>query len=250
MDNQRIKVVIPARLESSRLPGKVLADIHGHPMLWHVYQRCLEAKVPSEVLIATDSEEIAKQAASWGARAIMTSADCTCGTDRIASVVEQLEAEIIINVQGDEPLIDPDLVDELSRRAVESGADMVTPILKITESTILNSPTTVKVVIREDSSALYFSRSPVPFIRDAQPDQWVENGDFWLQVGTYAFRSDILVEYRTWNESALEKAERVEQLRFLEAGKTIQTFQTFSHSIAVDTLEDLEKVRKLMASTN
>jgi 3-deoxy-manno-octulosonate cytidylyltransferase (CMP-KDO synthetase) len=250
MDNQRIKVVIPARLESSRLPGKVLADIHGHPMLWHVYQRCLEAKIPSEIIIATDSQEVAEQAISWGARAIMTSPDCTCGTDRIASVVEQLESEIIINVQGDEPLIDPDLVDELGRRAVESGADMVTPIFKISEAEILTSPTTVKVVIREDGTALYFSRSPVPFIRDAEPDQWVENGDFWLQVGTYAFRSDVLVEYRTWVESALERAERVEQLRFLEAGKTIQTFQTFSHSMAVDTQEDLEKVRKIMDPTN
>ena len=176
----------------------------------------------------------------------MTSPDCACGTERIASMVDQLDAEIIINVQGDEPLIDPGLIDELGRRATMSDAEMVTPVIKITDPQILTSPTTVKVVIREDGIALYFSRSPIPFVRDAAPDGWIEKTDFWLQVGTYAFRRDVLLEYRHWPESALERTEKIEQLRFLEAGKTIQTFETHSHSIAVDTPEDLEKVRLIM----
>lgn len=247
MVSPRILVVIPARLQSTRLPGKVLADIHGHPMLWHVYHRVKMAQLPLEVLVATDSEEVAKQVDSWGARAIMTSPDCSCGTDRIASIVDQLDAEIIINVQGDEPLIDPDLVDELGRRAIESGSDMVTPVVKITDTEILMSPNTVKVVIRPDGSALYFSRCPVPFFRDSEPAGWVEKTDYWLQVGTYAFTKGVLQEYRQWSESALEKAEKVEQIRFLEAGKTIQTFETKAQTIAVDTPEDLAEVRKIMA---
>jgi len=198
MATHNIVVVIPARLQSTRLPGKVLADIHGHPMLWHVYDRAKMAKIPAEVLVATDSDEVAKQVASWGAKAIMTSPACSCGTDRIASIVDQLNADIIINVQGDEPLIDPDLIDELGRRAIESHADMVTPVIKISDPEVLTSPNTVKVAIREDGTALYFSRSPIPFIRDAQPEQWVENGEFWLQVGTYAFQRDVLLEYREW----------------------------------------------------
>ena len=224
-----------------------MADIHGHPMLWHVYEQAKKATLPDEVLIATDSEEIAQQVQIWGARAIMTSPDCTCGTDRIASMVDQLDAEIIINVQGDEPLIDPELIDELGRRATMSDADMVTPLVKITDPKILTSATTVKVVITEEGIALYFSRSPIPFVRDAAPEEWVEKSDFWLQVGTYAFRKNVLLEYRHWPESALEKLEKIEQLRFLEAGKTIQTFETHSHSMAVDTPEDLEKVRQIMA---
>lgn len=247
MATHNIVVVIPARLQSTRLPGKVLADIHGHPMLWHVYDRAKMAKIPAEVLVATDSDEVAKQVASWGAKAIMTSPACSCGTDRIASIVDQLNADIIINVQGDEPLIDPDLIDELGRRAIESHADMVTPVIKISDPEVLTSPNTVKVAIREDGTALYFSRSPIPFIRDAQPEQWVENGEFWLQVGTYAFQRDVLLEYREWKESALERVEKIEQLRFLEAGKTIQTFETHSQSMAVDTPEDLERVREIMA---
>ena len=247
MATHNIVVVIPARLQSTRLPGKVLADIHGHPMLWHVYNRAKMAKIPVEVLVATDSEEVAKQVDTWGAKAIMTSPDCSCGTDRIASIVDQLNADIIINVQGDEPLIDPDLIDELGRRAIESHADMVTPVIKISDPEVLTSPNTVKVAIREDGTALYFSRSPIPFIRDAQPEQWVENGEFWLQVGTYAFQRDVLLEYREWKESALERVEKIEQLRFLEAGKTIQTFETHSQSMSVDTPEDLERVRKIMA---
>jgi len=238
---------IPARLQSTRFPRKVLADIHGKPMLWHVCQGVAQAKMIDEIWVLTDSKEVFDAAGSWGVKAVMTAEDCPSGTDRIASVVSVLDAEIIVNVQGDEPLIDPELIDELGRRATMSDADMVTPLVKITDPKILTSATTVKVVITEEGIALYFSRSPIPFVRDAAPEEWVEKSDFWLQVGTYAFRKNVLLEYRHWPESALEKLEKIEQLRFLEAGKTIQTFETHSHSMAVDTPEDLEKVRQIMA---
>ena len=240
-------VVIPARLQSTRLPWKVLLDIHGHPMLWHVHRRAKQAKLASEVLIATDSEEIAEHVNSWGSRAIMTSPDCSCGTERIASMVDQLDSEIIVNVQGDEPLVDPELIDELIRRASLSDADMVTPVVKITSADVLSSDTTVKVVVREDGTALYFSRSPIPFLRDVEPQAWVQKTNFWLQVGTYAFRRDVLLEYREWPESPLERLEKIEQLRFLEAGKKILTFETQFQSMAVDTQPDLEKVRQILS---
>lgn len=247
MSNQSVILVIPARLQSTRLPGKVLADIHGHPMLWHVYSRAKMAKIPSEVLIATDSEEVARRVADWGGRAIMTSPDCTCGTERIASIVDQLDAEIIINVQGDEPMIDPGLIDELGRRGRSSGADMVTPVVKISATDVLMSPNTVKVAIRQDGRALYFSRSPIPYLRDANPETWMESSVHWLHIGAYAFRRQALMDYMTWPQGELEGLEKIEPLRFLEEGKTIQTFETTSHSVAVDTPEDLDKVRHIMA---
>jgi 3-deoxy-manno-octulosonate cytidylyltransferase (CMP-KDO synthetase) len=158
-----------------------------------------------------------------------------------------LDAEIIVNVQGDEPLTDPSLIDELIRRASSSDADMVTPVIKITSTEVLTSHNTVKVVVREDSTALYFSRSPIPFVRDVELEGWVGKTNFWLQVGIYAFRREALLEYRKWPESALERLEKIEQLRFLEAGKKILTFETKSQSIAVDTPDDLERVRQLLA---
>lgn len=240
-------VVIPARLESTRLPGKVLADIHGNPMLWHVYQRVKQCSLPSDVLVVTDSEEIAQHVNDWGGQAMMSSPECSCGTERIASIANQLDADIVVNVQGDEPLIAPDLVDELIRRCRSSDADMVTPVVKIESAEILESNTTVKVVVRPDGTALYFSRSPVPYIRDADPKTWPLSTDFWLQVGTYAFRREVLLEYMTWPEGTLEMLEKIEQLRFLEAGKKILTFETHHQSIAVDTPDDLEKVRRIMA---
>jgi len=240
-------VVIPARLESTRLPRKVLADIHGNPMLWHVYQRVKQCSLPSDVLVVTDSEEIAQHVNDWGGQAMMSSPNCSCGTERIASVADQLDADIVVNVQADEPLIAPDLVDELIRRCRSSDADMVTPVVKIKSAEILESNTTVKVVVRPDGTALYFSRSPVPFVRDVDPKRWIQYTDFWLHVGTYAFRREALLEYVKWPEGPLERLEKLEQLRFLEAGKKILTFETQHQSIGVDTQDDLEKVRGIMA---
>lgn len=229
------------------MPGKILADIHGHPMLWHVFQQIKKCELPADILVVTDSDEIARQVTSWGGRAIMSSPDCTCGTERIASICDQLDAEIVVNVQGDEPLIDPALIDNLITNCRASDADMVTPVVKIESTAILESNTTVKVVVRHDGTALYFSRSPVPYIRDAVPADWTKTTDFWLQVGTYAFRREVLLEYMTWPEGTLEMLEKVEQLRFLEAGKKILTFETKHHSMAVDTPDDLAKIREIMA---
>ena len=178
----------------------------------------------------------------------MTSPKCSCGTERIASISNQLDAEIVVNVQGDEPLIAPDLVDELIRQCRLSDADMVTPVVKITSTEVLQSNTTVKVVTRHDGTALYFSRSPIPHIRDVELSKWHTTSGYWLQVGTYAFRREVLLEYLKWPEGTLEMLEKVEQLRFLEAGKKILTFETHHQSIAVDTQSDLENIRDIMSS--
>ena len=240
-------MVIPARLKSYRLPGKVLSDIHGHSMLWHVYHRVKQASLPADVLIVTDSNEIAHHVEGWGGTAMMSSPNCSSGTERIASIADQLDADIVVNVQGDEPLIAPALVDDLIRYCRSSDADMVTPVLKIDSVEILESNSTVKVVVRSDGTALYFSRSPVPYVRDVPLKQWTQTADFWLHIGSYAFRREVLIEYLTWPVGQLEKLEKLEQLRFLEAGKKILTFETLHRSVSVDTPDDLETVRGMMA---
>ncbi|MCH7863495.1 MAG: 3-deoxy-manno-octulosonate cytidylyltransferase, partial [Proteobacteria bacterium] len=157
---------IPARLQSTRFPGKVLADIHGRPMLWHVYQGVSRAQNIKEVWVLSDSQEVVDQASSWGAKALLTSEDCPSGTDRIASVIGSLDADVIINVQGDEPLISSEVIDRLATAIENSPADVATPVYPITTLEELTSPNVVKVVRGHDGSVLYFSRSPVPHVRD------------------------------------------------------------------------------------
>lgn len=249
MSTSRSVVVIPARLQSTRLPRKVLADICGWPMIRHVYHRARQARLPAEVLVATDSDEVARNVTGWGGNVVMTSPDCTCGTQRIASIVDQLDASVVVNVQGDEPLLEPELIDQLIEAIRESAADMVIPVRKITSLDMLMSPTAVKAVLRSDGQVMYFSRSAVPFIRDLPAERWLERHAYWVVVGTAAFRSRALLEYRDWPEGILENLEKVEQFRFLEAGKQIWAIETQLDSIAVDVPEDLERARKLVAES-
>ena len=239
-------VVIPARLESSRLPRKILADICGWPMIRHVYERCQQSSLSSGVIIATDSDEVAENVRSWGGEVIMTSPDCTCGTERIATIVDQLEADVVVNVQGDEPLIDPALIDHLIQAATNSTADMVIPVRKIEDLETLTNPNTVKAVLNSLGRVIFFSRNAVPFIRDLPLEQWLKRNDYWVVVGTASFRRTALSEYVDWPESRLESLEKIEQLRFLEAGKEILAISTQLNSIAVDVPEDLDKARMLV----
>ncbi|RKZ39521.1 MAG: 3-deoxy-manno-octulosonate cytidylyltransferase [Gammaproteobacteria bacterium] len=239
-------VVIPARLASLRLPHKVLADIGGHPMLWHVYQRCLQASKVDEVHVATDAEEVAKAVREWGGKVWMTDSTCVSGTERIVTIVDKLEGDIIINVQGDQPLIEPELINQVIDvfEKVEPLPDIVTPVCSILDEKIFN-PNLVKVIRRHDGYALYFSRHSIPYIRNNR-----ENGSksitFWGHIGIYGYRRKILEEYHLLPKSYLEDAEKLEQLRFLQAGKSIFTFVTSHYPISVDTQADLEKVRSLL----
>lgn len=242
-------VVIPARLASSRLPRKVLADLNGQPMLWHVYQRCLQASKVQEVHIATDSEEVAAIVCQWSAQVWITDAACASGTERIVSILDQLDADIIINVQGDQPLLAPQVITQLITvfEQQQPLPDIVTPACRIEDKSIFD-PNVVKMVVNHEGVALYFSRSPIPYVRDVDPHQWLNTTVFWGHVGIYGYQRQVLEAYPYLPASPLENAEKLEQLRFLQAGKQIFTFVTEHHPISVDTPADLEQVRALMAA--
>jgi 3-deoxy-manno-octulosonate cytidylyltransferase (CMP-KDO synthetase) len=248
MKNLKAIVVIPARLASSRLPNKVLADIGGHPMLWHIYHRCLQASKASEIHIATDSEEVSKVVQSWGGKVWMTDSNCVSGTERIVTILDKLEADIIVNVQGDQPLIDPDFINQLIEIFEKTTPlpDIVTPVCAINDDKIFD-PHLVKVTRRHDGYALYFSRQPIPYSRDVvETKNWAISTTFWGHVGIYGYRRQVLEEYYSLPESPLENAEKLEQLRFLQAGKSIFTFMTDHYPISVDTQDDLDQVRAII----
>lgn len=243
-----IVVVIPARLASSRLPRKVLADIAGRPMLWHVYRRCLKADGVDAVHVATDSEEVAEHVRSWGGQAWMTDPDLPSGTARIAAIAPQLDADIIVNVQGDEPLLDPALVSLVARALAMGNAppDIATPVFPLSWADALN-PNLVKVVLRHDGYALYFSRQAIPHLRDIAPEERAHDGIFWGHIGVYGYRRQTLLDFPALPRSPLEDAEKLEQLRFLQAGKQILTVPTTYIPTPVDVASDLERARVLMA---
>lgn len=238
-----ISVVIPARLGSTRLPRKVLLDIGGKPMLRHVWERASAMTLATEVCIATDSDEVAVAAQSWGAQVAMTSPDCASGTERIASLLATLKGDFILNVQGDEPFIPPALLDALVAAWQETGADIVTPVYRITDVQALADPNRVKVVRAGDGRALYFSRSTVPHIRGRPPEHWAESGLHWAHIGVYGYTRPVLEAHAQLSPSALEEAEKLEQLRFLDHGYRIQTVESAYHPLGVDTQEDLERAR-------
>ena len=237
--------MIPARLESTRLPRKVLADLCGHPMLWHVWQRASQARLVSQVWVATDSAEVFDLVEGWGGRAVMTSPDCASGTERIVSILAHLQGDLVLNVQGDEPLVDPGMLDGLVETCQSTGCKMATPVYAITRLEELLNPNIVKVVRSYGGCALYFSRSPIPFVRDLPQARWLEVTSFWGHVGVYAYRREVLEAYPDLTPSPLEQSERLEQLRFLEAGIDILTVETSYRPVAVDVETDLERVRRL-----
>ena len=231
--------IIPARWESSRFPGKPLCMIAGKPLLRHVWERCRRAESLDEVIIATDDMRIAKAAFDWGAQVAMTSPKHRSGTDRIAEVVGKLKsAALIINIQGDEPLVDPKLIDRLVG-ALRSDAkiDMITAANPFANSAEALSPHQVKVVVDLSGRALYFSRAPIPFPRDrTAPIKYLRH------QGIYGFRRDALLRFVKWKTSPLERAESLEQLRALENGVRVHVLVTKHGSFGVDTPEDARAV--------
>jgi 3-deoxy-manno-octulosonate cytidylyltransferase (CMP-KDO synthetase) len=239
--------IIPARLGSTRLPRKVLADIHGHPLIWHVWQRVSQAERIAAVYIATDSDEVRAAVEAWGGRVLMTSPDCRSGTERLATCLDRIDAERIINVQGDEPLIDPAMLDALILRWEASPADLITPVFRIHTQDEISNPNIVKVARAQSGEALYFSRSPIPFVRDLPPERWLDQHTFWGHIGVYGYERHVLEAYPALPVSPLEQAESLEQLRFLDAGYRFQTVETTYRPVAVDVADDLERVRVLIA---
>ena len=247
VDTPTAQVVIPARMDSSRLPGKMLADIAGKPMLRHVCERSAQARLVSSVSVATDSPQIAEHVRDWGFLVHMTSPDAPSGTARIASVLDKLDSQIIVNVQGDEPLIEPGLIDKVVTALRASDAAVATPVYPIVGPSDIQDPNVVKVVVDSAGRAMYFSRSPVPHVRDASVQDWPRTVQFWGHVGLYGFKRSALAAYPALPAGELETSERLEQLRFLEAGIAIQTVRTQSQPVGVDTPDDLERVRRIFA---
>jgi len=236
-----ILCVIPARYSSTRLPGKPLAMIAGKPMIQHVYERASRAQRPKLVLVATDHPLVYEAVEGFGGRAIMTSPHHPTGTDRLAEVAEKFpEVDLIINVQGDEPLIPPEIIDDLAQ-AFDQNQDlqMATLMTEMDESEY-SIPSAVKVVTDLEGYALYFSRSLLPFPRS---DAGIP---VYKHIGIYAYRRDFLLKFAKLSPTPLEETESLEQLRALEHGYKIKVLKTDFKSIGVDTLEDLEKVNLLL----
>lgn len=238
--------VIPARYGSTRLPGKALAMLAGKPMVQHVYEAATRAMRLDEVFIATDDERIMAAATTFGGRAVMTSSEHRSGTDRIAEVARKLDAQIIVNIQGDEPLMQAEPIDQIvafleAHRAVPM-ATVMTPLQRRED---VDNPNVVKVVIDQDGYALYFSRAPIPFVREQSANQ-VRH---LKHLGLYGYQRHFLLQFPHLAPTPLEQLEQLEQLRALEHGYKIKVLETQHDSIGVDTADDAAKVEALLTKS-
>lgn len=253
----KITAIIPARYASTRFKGKPLANILGKPMIQHVYEGVSKSKLIDDIIIATDDDRIFNTAKSFGANVIMTSPYHTTGTDRVAEVARSLRSEIIINVQGDEPLIKGSIIDKAVRPLIkDSDIKMGTIVTKIDEVEDWFNPNVVKVVVDKNGFALYFSRSPIPFPRDLKIDrlksipcrikeQFIKN--IFKHIGVYIYRKDFLIKFSKMRPTPLEKLEKLEQLRALENGYKVKIVKVDYQPVSVDTPEDLKKVIEILS---
>lgn len=239
--------IIPARYASTRFPGKPLVDINGMSMIQRVYKQASLSARLSGVVVATDDQRIFDHVKSFGGRVMMTSADHRSGTDRVAEVVRKLESNgekhsVAINIQGDEPFIQPQQIDSLIDIFLESHADIGTLVKVIDKSEDIFDQNIVKVVTDKHGKALYFSRSPIPFVKNTISDEWYKENTFLKHIGIYGYKTDTLQELTTLPVSPHEKAESLEQLRWLYYGFSVFTKVTDIETIGVDTPEDLSKL--------
>jgi 3-deoxy-manno-octulosonate cytidylyltransferase (CMP-KDO synthetase) len=254
-------VIIPSRYHSTRFPGKPLSLLKGKTLIQHVYENSRGAHLIGDVIVATDSETIFEEVLSFGGKAVMTREEHPSGTDRIAEVAATVDYDIIVNVQGDEPLVRPQMVDDVISLLRDERASMGTLMKRITEADEVLDPNVVKVVIDAEGFALYFSRSPIPYHRDewklSSSEQRAESRDVkstieirnfhcYKHIGIYSYRREALLALSRMKPTELEKIEKLEQLRALEKGIKIKTKETFFEIFGVDTPEDLEKVGKCL----
>jgi 3-deoxy-manno-octulosonate cytidylyltransferase (CMP-KDO synthetase) len=242
--------IIPARFQSTRFPGKPLVLLGGKPIIQWVYENA--KKTLAEVYIATDDERIYRAVEAFGGRAVYTSSNHRSGTDRCAEaarkVAETIRFDVVINIQGDEPFIRPDQIEGLKECFNSPETEIATLIKPITNSAEIININRPKVVINKNQEAMYFSRSPIPFVRDCEMEEWINCITFYSHIGLYAYRFDILLELTKLPVGLLEQAESLEQLRWLENGYRIKTAQTLFENIGIDTPDDLEKAEILLRS--
>jgi len=244
MSDPKVIVVIPSRYASTRLPGKALVELAGKPMVQHVYERAKRAQTVHRVMVATDDQRIIDAVTAFGGEARMTRADHRTGTERIAEVAVHEAGDVFVNVQGDEPLIDPVAIDTAVGALLEEPqAQISTVATAIRHAGDIMDPNVVKTVLDFDGNALYFSRAPIPWIRDTQQKLHVK---YWKHLGLYVFQREALLEFPTLPQGELEKIEQLEQLRWLENGWKIRVAEVAHDAVSVDVPEDVARVEKLM----
>lgn len=233
--------VIPARFRSTRFSGKVLADLGGKPVIQHVWENAKKSRMLDDLVIAADDERIIKEAESFNAKAIYTSPDQPSGTDRLVEVVNPIDVEVVINIQGDEPMVRPEMIDELAMTILEKrDVKMATLAKRIDDQDEIKNPNVVKVIIDRDGFALYFSRSVIPYPRHRTKPV------YYKHLGIYAYTKDFLFEFANLPKSHLEMTEGLEQLRVLENGHRIKVVETKFDTIGIDTPEDLKKAKQAL----
>ena len=239
--------IIPARYASTRFPGKPLIDIQGKTMLQRVYEQATKSKQLNRVVVATDDERIFNHVKSFGGEAVMTAAHHPSGTDRCWDALQQLEEnfQYVINIQGDEPFIKPEQIDELANELKDGTTELATQMIAVDNHEILFDKGEVKIVLNTNNEALYFSRMVIPFIKGVDEKEWHQHHTYYRHVGMYAYRKDILEKITKLPVSSLEKAESLEQLRWVENGFKIKCVLTKFDSHCIDTPEDLKKLLHL-----
>ncbi|MEW6570862.1 MAG: 3-deoxy-manno-octulosonate cytidylyltransferase [Nitrospirota bacterium] len=247
--------MIPARYNSTRFPGKPLYPLKGIPLIKHVYDNSKLSRLADDVLVATDSEEILKKVHSFGGKAVMTDKRHSSGTDRIAEVAASMNCDIIVNVQADEPLIRPQMIDDVITILHDRRADIGTLTRKIEDLDEILDPNVVKVVFDKEHFAIYFSRAPIPYYRDKWKsiseirDSKFEILNFYKHVGIYSYRREALLSFAGMPQTELEKTEKLEQLRALENGMKIKVKETPFTTYGVDTPVDLERIEKCLSTS-
>lgn len=239
--------IIPARYASTRFPGKPLIDIEGKSMIQRVYEQASKSKALTDVVVATDDERIKQHVEAFGGKAVMTSEDHPSGTDRCWDALQQMDGEYkyVVNIQGDEPFIDPQQIDSLALM-LDGQIELATQMIPVDSHDVLFDMGEVKIVLNENNEALYFSRMVIPYIKGVDQSEWHKHHNYYRHVGMYAYRTDVLEQITKLSVSSLEKAESLEQLRWLEKGYKIKCVVTTFDSHCIDTPEDVEKVLKLM----
>ena len=241
--------IIPARWASSRLPGKPLADLCGKPVIQHVYERCLKARSLAQVIVATDDERIMSAVAAFGGRAVMTSSHHPNGTSRVAEVAARVECDYVVNIQGDEPFIQPQQLEAVKacfEDVTTQIATLVKPFTADEPFAVLENVNSPKVVVNTNWNALYFSRSIIPYQRNAEKQDWLKGHTYYKHIGLYAYRTDVLKEITMLPQSSLELAESLEQLRWLENGYKIKVGISEVETIGIDTPQDLERAEEFL----
>lgn len=240
----KILGIIPARYGSTRFPGKPLVDINGKTMIRRVYEQAKSCNALSQVIVATDDERIFKEVLSFGGEVIMTASEHQSGTDRCAEVINKSNESysVVINIQGDEPYINPEQIKQLCECFLDPNTQIATLAKKINNSDELFDENKVKVVLSNNRFALYFSRIAVPFFRGEEKENWIKKHDYFKHIGIYGYRTDVLQKITQLQPSTLELAESLEQLRWLEYGYSIKVAKTVLEAISIDTPDDLRKI--------